>query len=135
MYLAGYFYGAISIAQAYVEALSKFLCDTHRIRGTRKDSAKRWNKLLVDNVVTTDVCDAAMSVLSDRNTFHHLNKGVEQDYRNLEKRAEDCINLIHTIESEVFSHAFDAGRIVPKHPERWPGADEGMTLARLRQKW
>ena len=32
MYIAGFFYGAISVAQAYVEALSRFLAEHHSVR-------------------------------------------------------------------------------------------------------
>ena len=135
MFIAGKFYGAISVAQAYTEALSTYLCDRYSIRGNRKDALKRWEKLLLEKIVDALVCDAARAVLSDRNDFHHLNKEVEQDYLKLEKRAEDCVNFLYTIESHVFAYAFNAGSIVPKHPERWPNAGDGLTRANLRQKW
>ena len=32
MYIGGFFYGAISVAQAYVEALSRFLAMHHQVR-------------------------------------------------------------------------------------------------------
>ena len=134
MFVAGHFYGAISVAQAYVEALSTYLCERCNIGGNQKDPPKRWQKLVTEKIVDAPVCDAALAVLSDRNDFHHLNKEVEQDYRKLERRAEVCVNLLYTIESRVFDHSFDTGSIVPKHPERWRDAGNGLTHAYLRQK-
>lgn len=131
MFTAGQFYGAISVAQAYTEALSTYLCDRHSIGGNRKDALKRWEKLLLKKIVDAPVCDAARAVFSDRNDFHHLNKEVEQDYLKLEKRAEDCVNFLYTIESHVFAHAFNEGSIVPKHPERWPHAGPPVMTAGL----
>jgi hypothetical protein len=49
----------------------------------------------VEKIVGPSARDAALALLSDRNDFHHLNKEVEQDYRKLEKRAEDCVKLMH----------------------------------------
>jgi hypothetical protein len=135
MFIAGHFYGSISVAQAYVEALSTYLCDTYSIGGNRNDPPKRWEKLAAEKIVGPDVHTAAVAVLSDRNDFHHLNKDVEQDYRKLEQRAERCVNLVHTIEADVFAHSFQDGRILPKHPERWPRAGDGLTRVQLRQKW
>lgn len=134
MFVEGYFYGAISIAQAYVEALSKFLCEKSNIEAKMKPE-KRWRLLHNRGIVTEDICTAAVAVLSDRNDFHHLNKEVESDHQKLEDRAEQCVNHLHAIESEVFAHSFEAGKIVPAQPERWADAGDGLTVAHLRQKW
>jgi len=135
MFVAGHFYGAISIAQAYAEALSSFLCEKYHIRGNRNDPQKRWQKLFDGKIVGTGARDAAIALMSDRNDFHHLNKDVERDFRKMEARAGECVNLLYTIESEVFAHSFEAGKIRPKHPERWPDEGDGLTSVNLRQKW
>ena len=135
MFVAGHFYGAISVAQAYVESLSKYLCEAYHVRGNPNDPVKRWEKLCAEKIVGQSACDAAQGIMSDRNDFHHLNKDVEQDYLKLEKRAEDCVNHIHSIEADVFAHTFSDGKVVPKHPERWPTVGDGLTRAHLRQKW
>jgi hypothetical protein len=44
MYVDGHFYGAISISQAYIEALGKFFSECHGIRPT-KDVALMWRRL------------------------------------------------------------------------------------------
>src|SRR5262245_32843577 len=84
MYIAGYFYGSISVAQAYVEALSRYLCDLYGVTGNRNDPGKRWKRLNALNVVSATSSDAALAVMADRNNFHHLNKEVEQEFLKLE---------------------------------------------------
>ena len=137
MYIAGYFYGAISLAQAYVEALSKYLAEHHRVP-VRKDTEERFQRLHSGGVISVDALSAALEILSDRNDFHHLNKDVEQDFKNLEARAECCINLIRSLESEVFAYSFtdeNPGAAVLAKPDYWPS--EGSMLARvhLRSLW
>jgi hypothetical protein len=73
MYIAGFFYGAISISQAYVEALTKYLAEHHLVR-VGKDAAERCKRLHAKGVLSTSARDAAVLVLNDRNDFHHLNK-------------------------------------------------------------
>jgi hypothetical protein len=135
MYIAGFFYGAISIAQAYVEALSRFLAETHKT-GVKKDVPERWKRLREANVVSDAACNAAFSIFAERNDYHHLNKQVEQDFQELEKRAEECMNHLHAIESEVFAYSFDEpGKITPRKPEYWPEGGPGLVRVNLRQLW
>ena len=136
MFVAGYFYGAVSAAQASVEALSLFLRDLYGIRGAPKDSEVRWEKLHHEKIVSKNALEAAQSILSDRNGYHHLNRSLEQNFQNLEARAEECVNHLHTIESEVFAFSITVpGQITPKHPERWIDAGNGLTSVYLRQGW
>jgi hypothetical protein len=81
MYIAGFFYGAISVAQAYVEALSLFLTEIHHLRKS-SDTAHRWTRLR-EKQVSSAVYEAAIAILTDRNHFHHLNKLVEQDFEKV----------------------------------------------------
>ena len=134
MYIAGYFYGAISIAQAYVEALSGFLSNFHPV-GAKNDPDKRWNLLYEKRVISVEVRDAALDIFSDRNDFHHLNRQVEQDFAKLEERALICLNHLHTIEAEVFSYSFDNGSIVLEKPELWPSVGDGLSNINLRKLW
>ena len=73
MYIAGFFYGAISMTQAYVEALSKYLAEHHKIR-VGKDVAERCRRLRDCDVLSAPGFDAATKILNDRNDFHHLGK-------------------------------------------------------------
>ena len=132
MYIAGYFYGAISTAQAYVEALSKYLVDHHN-KGKHNDVKSRWNNLHREKIISKQVLDAALAIFDNRNDFHHLNKEVEQDYLKLEARAENYINLLYTIESEIFAYSFKtAGKVTPKKPEYWPSSAPGSVVVYLR---
>lgn len=135
MYVTGFFYGAISVSQAYVEALSKFLVESHGLRQS-KDPKIRWKKLLEEKVVSKTTHDAAVSVFDKRNDYHHLNKEVEQDCRELEERAETCLHNLHTIETEIFAHSFDKpGILTPHEPRYWPEERPGMVRVNLRKVW
>ena len=137
MYIAGFFYGAISVSQAYVEALSKYLAEFHAIR-IGKDAAERCRRLQSGGVISTEALNAAINILNDRNDFHHLNKDVERDYLALEARAAECVNLIHLLESEVFAFSIAAdnpGQFVLAKPEYWPSQTPGQTQVHLRQLW
>jgi hypothetical protein len=137
MYIAGFFYGAISVSQAYVEALSKHLAEFHSVR-VGKDAAERCRRLNSAGVISTAALNAAVNILTDRNGFHHLNKDVEQDYLTLEARAAECINLIHLLESEVFAFSIaedKPGQLVLAKPEYWPSLGPDQTQVHLRQLW
>jgi len=42
------------------------------------------------NIISDTALAAALSILDDRNDFHHLNTDVEQDYQKLESRTVEC---------------------------------------------
>ena len=136
MYIAGFFYGAISIAQAYIEALSRFLVEHHH---TRIQSAplERCRYLYREGLLSEQALKAALAIMSDRNDFHHLNKSVEQEYEKLEARAADCINQLHIIESEVFAYSFgpEPGKISFQNPDYWPSNGPGLSQVNLRKLW
>lgn len=135
MYIAGFFYGAISVTQAYVEALSKYLAEHHKVK-IGKNIANRCQRLRDCGVLSGPAFDAATKILNDRNDFHHLNKDVEQDFRKLEERAAECINLLHLLESEVFAYSFASetpGQVVLSKAEYWPSPAPGQANVHLRQ--
>jgi len=135
MYISGLFYGSISVAQAYVEALSKFLCETDCVR-CPNDVKHRWKRLTKEAIVSHTAAQAALDVLDKRNDFHHLNKDIEQDFAKLEVRAENCVNHIYAIESEVFAYSFDEpGKITPHNPKYWPPSGPGLVRINARQCW
>jgi hypothetical protein len=136
-YIAGYFYSSISLCQAYVEGLSKFLFEHHKIiiRGTVVPD--RWEKLFHCGHVSAASCGAAKMIWGvDRNHFHHLNKEVEGNYSNLAKRAKECVNNLRVIDSDIFGFEIaEPGRISPRNPQYWPDAGLGLTLVSLRRGW
>lgn len=137
MYIAGFFYGAISVAQAYVEALSKYLAEHHTVR-IGKDTSERCRRLNSKGIISERTLQAALAILDDRNDFHHLNKEVEQDFQKLAARAEHCINHIHTLESEIFAFSFSEdspGSVVLEKPDYWPSEGPALTRVYLRSLW
>lgn len=134
MYVSGHFYGCISIAQAYVEALSKFLCEYHKIKAT-KDIDLRWQRLHKTNHVSLTVLEAAKAIFNDRNDYHHLNKEIEREYAELQRRAKDCVNYLYSIESEIFAYSFsdsEPGKIMLAKPEYWPSPSPEQVEIHLR---
>jgi hypothetical protein len=134
MYVAGFFYGAISVAQAYIEAMSRYIAGHHNIK-ISKDTRKRCRRLNTEGIISDAALAAALAILDDRNDFHHLNKDVEQDYQKLESRTEECINHIHTIESEVFAYTFGDNAVLVKQPTYWPSNAPGLAAVHIRQLW
>jgi len=136
MYIAGFFYGAISIAHAYVEAITRYLAEHHHTR-IPNDPSERCRYLHREKLLSQKSLNAALGILSDRNDFHHLNKSVEQEYEKLEARAADCINHLHTIESEVFAYSFgpEPGKASLKKPDYWPSGGPSLAQVNLRQLW
>ncbi len=100
-----------------------------------KDIPLRWERLLDKNVISGHAYKAALDIYSDRNDFHHLNAEVTQEYGMLELRAKNCIQDMHTIESDLFGVEFSKGKIVPEKPEYWPSRDSEHVFVNLRQRW
>lgn len=137
MFIAGCFYGAISVSQAYVEALSRFLAEHHRKR-VGKDTAERCRRLKSNSLLSDAALNAALSILNGRNDFHHLNRDVEQEFQKLEAQARTCINALHALEAEIFSYSFtdnDPGKVVLGKAEYWPSPGPGLAQVHLRQLW
>ena len=134
MYIAGFFYGAISVAQAYVEALSRFLAEHHRTR-MPNDTEERCKYLHREGIISAEALNAALAILGDRNDFHHLNKQVTQEYEQLEARAAECVNHLHSIEAEVFAYSFgpEPGKVMLSKPDYWPSGGPGLAQVNLRQ--
>ena len=126
MYVAGNFYGCITLCQSIVEGLSKLVAQGHR---HGDDFTNRVRKLWKRGWITDELADAFNAVHGkDRNDFHHLNRNVEQDARQLERRALECLNAIYSIESELFAYDLVDGKIVPKHPKYWPAKDGQLSV-------
>ncbi len=136
MYVGGHFYGAISVAQAYVEALGLYLAETQAVRHA-KEPCVQWERLVEEKVVSRACGDAACAVYDRRNDFHHLKKTVETEYRALEERAGSAVKGINRIEAEIFECSASAtpGVIEPKNPRYWPSDGPGTARVFLRQVW
>ena len=128
MFVAGSFYGCISLAQAVGEALSKFVAEKNKVR-LRKDYGTRVARLREAGVISS-ACKTAFQSLhgKDRDDYHHLNKNVEQDCRKLEARAEGCLAALHSIESEVFQFERKERAILPRFPQYWPKSGPHLSV-------
>ena len=114
MYVAGSFYGCITLCQSVAEGLSKFLAEKNLVH-VKKGFTCRISRLRSARVISGTAVDAFNTVHGeDRNDFHHLNKEIERDYRKLEERALECLDALFTVESEVFPYDTPDGRVQPK---------------------
>jgi len=80
----------------------------------------------------TSVAKWELKPRNDRNTFHHLNRDIPVKNEDLEKRAEECVNALFEIESELFAYSSTDGKIIPKNVAYWPKADEDHLEVFLR---
>jgi hypothetical protein len=101
------------------------------------DVEERLRRLHREGLLSDQALEAAIAVFDGRNDFHHLNKDVLQEYQQLETRAEQCINYLHRIESEVFAYSFsdEPGKLALKKPEYWPSDGPGLARVGIRQLW
>lgn len=123
VFIDGHYYGCISLAQAVAEGLARFLGDLHQV-GAKNDPARRVHMLQAKGAITKPTLDAFLRIWgNDRNTFHHVNPDIPTGHTELESRAEECVNCLFKIESEVFAFDIADGKIVPKNPEYWLKSD------------
>lgn len=132
VFIDGHYYACISLSQAVAEGLARFLGDLHKV-GAKKDPSKRVERLHSIGVITKGVLEAFCRIWgNDRNTFHHLNPDIPTDYQLLECRAEECVQALLEIESEIFAFDIVEGKIAPKRPEYWPMTDPQHVQVFLR---
>ena len=132
VFIDGHYYACITLAQAVAEGLARFLGDCHRL-GARNDPRRRAAILQTKDIVSKKALDAFLRIWgNDRNAFHHLNRDIPTDHSELERRAEECVNSLFDIESEVFEFAITDGKIVPKKSEYWPMLDQAHLAVFLR---
>lgn len=132
VFIDGHFYGCISLAQAVAEGLSQYLGRLHQA-GAKKDPQQRVERLHEKGMIGVEARNAFLRVWgNDRNAFHHLNEDVSTEHSELERRAEECVNSLLEIESELFAFGINEGRIAPKHPIYWPKTDAEHTEVFLR---
>jgi hypothetical protein len=123
-FIDGHFYACISLAQAVAEGLSRFLDGFHPV-GAKKDPPQQTRRLARCGAISDGARDALLRIWgNDRNTFHHMNQDVTTDPEELERRAEECVNALFEIESELFAYETPDGKLAPKNPHYWPRLDE-----------
>lgn len=129
MFIAGHFYGCITLTQAVAEALARFLLTKNSLTvPDLNDYGTVVNALQRDraNPVISPACYGAFGRIrgprkgkEDRNDFHHLDEQIELDPVKLEARAEQCLLALHEIELEVFGFTIQDGKVVLKNEKYW----------------
>ncbi|WP_145263368.1 hypothetical protein [Planctomycetes bacterium Pan216] len=95
-YIDGYFYNCISVCQAAVEGLAKFLLEQNGFAQGKNFKANLG--ILQKNKVISKECKKAFEKIhKDRNDFHHVNKNVKRDPHELNARAIECLESLSTI--------------------------------------
>jgi hypothetical protein len=123
LFIDGHFYGCVSLVQALADGISQFLRGIHSV-GAKNDPRKRVERLRDAGAITSGSCNAFLQIWgNDRNTFHHLNPDIPTDVAVLEERAEECVNCLYTIESELFAFDISNGALVPKNRAYWSEID------------
>ena len=132
MFASGYFYGSISLSQAYAEALARFIAEKFE-KSPPRDYKKNVQKLSKRKLITEDVADAFLAIHGkDRNNFHHFNKEIEDNIQSLETRAEDCLKRLNTIESNIFAYSWTEQGFKPKYAKYWHKKENGEIAAYVR---
>lgn len=123
-FIDGHFYACVSLAQAVAEALVRFLNDFHRV-GAKNDPPQQARRLRKAGAISETTLNAFLRIWgNDRNTFHHVNRDIPTDAATLERRAEECVNSLLEIESELFAYTAHEGKIIPKNEAYWPKVDQ-----------
>ena len=126
LYVAGHFYGCISLIQAVAEAVSRFIAEMNKCK-PGGDPADRVDMLHTRKFMSEAAVKAFHEIWEDRNDYHHLNPKIEKDRGRLESRAEECVRAWASIETECFAFSTVKGKLSPKYPKYWPQNTPGTT--------
>lgn len=138
MFVAGHYYGCIGLCQSVAEGVAKFLIEQNAAEFQAANVSMKLDggaytlssNLHRAGVISEDARQAFLRVSGqDRNDYHHLNKKVPTDLKQLEQRAEECLAALNVIESEVFAYDYNEGKLVLKTPKYWPIASDGQTVS------
>jgi hypothetical protein len=141
MYVAGHYYGCISLVQSVAEGLAKFIAGKNNLASkySRDKSGvyqeERVGKLVEAGFISANLEKAFMAIVgTDRDQIHHMNRNVETDNEKLEARAREVLCALYEIESEIFAYTNTPGEgITPLNPQYWPKPDDdGIAVVRIR---
>lgn len=127
LYRDGHFYGTISLVQSVAEALAKFLCQKNGWK-PNKDYEENIKQLKVRNMITPELAALFISIWKERNNYHHLNPGIEQDRQKLETLAKEKLTYLKDIEKELFAYSAKDGNLIPKYPKYWDQKQDTMSV-------
>lgn len=118
LYKDGHFYGTISLAQAVVEALVKFLCERNGWK-PNKDFEKNLKQLETRRKISRELVTLFTRIWKSRDDYHHLNPQIEQDRQKLELLVKEKLTDLRKIEQEIFACTAKKGKLIPKYPKYW----------------
>lgn len=128
----GHFIACVTLVQAVAEGIAKFVCLRTATR-SGKDQNARVQRLFNAKVISAECVRAFHSISGmQRDDFHHMNPEVPTDWRVLETLAKKALNDLSVVEREIFAFQFEAGRLVPKHPQYWDATPKGTVSVFLR---
>jgi len=114
----GHFFGCVSLVQAVAEALAKFLCIRNQWN-PKKHFEKNITKLFSRKFISIQTKDCFLQIWKTRDDYHHLNPNIEIDHQKLESMARNKLNLLKSIESDIFAFTFVDGKICPTNMKYW----------------
>jgi len=130
LYRDGHFYGTISLTQAVAEALIRFLCQKNGW-GPNQNYKENLKQLKTRGKISLELATLFTKIWKDRNNYHHLNPGIEQDRQKLEILAKEKLLCLKKIEKELFAYTAKEGKLIPKYPKYWD-QENGTVPAFLR---
>lgn len=114
----GHYYGCISLSQAVVEAITRFLCRRNGWN-PKKKFEQNVEKLKARRFISEETYDKFVKIWKDRNDYHHLNPSIEIERQNLESLACEKVVLLKEIEMDIFRFTTDNGAIKPEKKKYW----------------
>ncbi len=115
-----YYFGCIALSQSVAEALARFMYEKwtkNKPEETFYGNIKQMRKYEVKPDVTKLLIEIHGG--QQRNDFHHLNKNVPTDYKQLQSIATGKIDALNKSESQIFDYEEIDGRLKPKYEQYW----------------
>lgn len=117
LYTNGYYYGTISLTQAVVEALLRFLCEKNELKVSSPEN--NVGKLKKKGLISANLAKLFSNIRENRDDYHHLNPQIEQDRQKLASLAKVKLTDLRDIEKELFAYTTNNGKLVPKYRKYW----------------
>ena len=131
VYLEGKFFSAISLTQAIVDSISRFIFKRNDLKADN-DVDKRLRQLEESNLVSSSCVEAMKRIWIYRHDFHHLNPTVPTNVEQLKEIASANRVDLALIEGEIFAFEIVNGAIAPRKPKYWDIQPGGIMRVDLR---
>ncbi|MDD5774734.1 MAG: hypothetical protein PHS64_02190 [Candidatus Omnitrophica bacterium] len=128
MFSGGHYYGCIALVQAVSEALVRFLCEKNGWKPAKKYE-ENVEKLATRGTISDILKKCFLKIWDDRDDYHHLNKTIKKELKELEDLAKEKIKYLNEAEAEIFSFtASRDGVICPKNIKYWKDSGDNVYL-------